>query len=71
MYVSELKKESWMFRREPLHVFEKIWFDRGRTWVGVKKDSKRKYFPLWNVDMLDDMEVNTKVNKVVNHLLLT
>ena len=34
-------------------------------------DAKRKYFPLWNVDMLDDMEVNTKVNKVVNHLLLT
>ena len=34
-------------------------------------DAKTKYFPLWNVDMLDDMEVNTKVNKVVNHLLLT
>ena len=27
-------------------------------------DSKKKYLPpLWNVDMLDDMEVNTKVNK--------
>ena len=51
-----------------------IQFDRSSTYLGRCKNLcsiRKKKFPLWNVDMLDDMEVNTKVNKVVNHLLLT